>query len=123
MDPHLIVDRLIKNGSIAVTNPATAIGEDYPLALSRGIIDVVESRMHPGRYSMHLRKRDVAEAVRDVMEQHTIMPRVRIDSQVATKTGTFFSPASIRCQTDLPPALRQFQDSLAFELRTMRRSH
>ncbi len=58
-DPAVLINALIQRGQVG---PATAIGEDYPLPLARGIVGIAESRMYPGRYFMELRKNDVAEA-------------------------------------------------------------
>ena len=74
ISPYWIVNALLRDGAIGTQRPATAIGEDYPLAWSRGIINVVESRVYPGRYSMELLKRDVASAVRDVITTKKILP-------------------------------------------------
>src|SRR5260370_19588902 len=68
-----IVNALLRDGAIGTLRPATAIGEDYPLAWSRGIINVVESRVYPGRYSMELLKRDVVSAVKDVISTKKIL--------------------------------------------------
>jgi hypothetical protein len=71
---------------------------------------------------MQLRKVDVAEAVRDILEQNAILPRqqsVTLD-QLGT-TGEYFSPEVVRIEKQLPTELRRAADSLAFELRTHRK--
>jgi hypothetical protein len=118
-DPWVLVDRLISRGEVG---PATAIGEDYPLPLARGIVSIVESRLYAGRFHMQLRKVDVAEAVRDILEQNAILPRQQsvTQDQLGT-TGEYFSPEVVRIEKQLPTELRRAADSLAFELRTHRK--
>jgi hypothetical protein len=118
-DPWVLTDRLIRRGEVG---PATAIGEDYPLPLARGIVSVVESRIHPGRFHMQLRKTDVAEAVRDILEQSAILPdRPKVTTNQLGTTGEFFAPEMIRIQKQLPTEMKRAADALAFELRTYRR--
>lgn len=120
--PEWIVNALLRDGAIGVVKPATAIGEDYPLALSRGIVNIVESRIYPGRYSMELMKHDVAHAVSEVLEQHTILPTESIPTETEVeRAGQFISPGAVRVEIELPPALKDCQDELIFGLRTMRR--
>jgi len=121
-DPEWIVNALLRDGVIGAKKPATAIGEDYPLALSRGIVNVVESRIYPGRYSMELMKRDVAQAVSEVLEQHTMLPSESVPTEAEVeRAGQFISPGAVRVEIQLPPALKRYQDELIFGLRTMRR--
>ena len=121
-DPEWIVNALLRDGVIGARKPATAIGEDYPLALSRGIVNIVESRIYPGRYSMELMKRDVAQAVSEVLEQHTILPTENVPTEdEVERAGQFISPGAVRREIELPPALKAYQDELIFGLRTMRR--
>jgi hypothetical protein len=121
-NPSWIVNALLRDGAIGVEKPARAIGTDYPLALSRGIVNVVESRIYPGRYSMELMKRDVAEAVKDVFDQKAILPK---ESQPTPedldRAGKFTSPGAVRVETELPPKLKKCHEELIFGLRTMRR--
>jgi hypothetical protein len=119
--PLLIVNALLRNGAIGVQRPATAIGEDYPLALSRGIVNVVESKIYPGRYSMELLKVDVAEAVKEVLRQNTILPQESIPTQQdLDRAGQFLSPSAVRVETELPATLRRYHEEMIFNLRTMR---
>lgn len=91
-DPSWIVNALIRYGAIGTVTPATAIGTDYPLALSRGIVNIVESIIYPGRYSMELMKLDVAEAVRDVLDKNAILPKQEIPSaEDLERAGQFFT--------------------------------
>ena len=123
IDPVLIVNALIRNGAIGTVTPATAIGTDYPLALSRGIVNIVESRIYPGRYSMELMKNDVAEAVREVLEQKTILPtQDEPSANDLERAGQFFtSPGAVRVETELPDELKVCQEEIIFNLRTMRK--
>jgi hypothetical protein len=43
INPVWIVNKLLREGAVGTQVPATAIGYDYPLALSRGIVNIVES--------------------------------------------------------------------------------
>jgi hypothetical protein len=107
---------------IGTQRPATAIGEDYPLAWSRGIINVVESRIYPGRYSMELLKRDVAAAVRDVITTKKILPEPDVPTPEAIeRAGKFVSPGAVRVEKELPPSLKHYHDELVFGLRIMRK--
>ena len=74
ISPLVLVSSLIAKRSVG---PATAISEDYPLPLARGIVSITESQLNPGRFFMELRKTDVAESVRDVLEQNVILRRSR----------------------------------------------
>jgi hypothetical protein len=122
LQPAWIVNALLRDGAIGVVKPATAIGEDYPLALSRGIVNVVESPRYPGRYSMELLKRDVAETVGELLEQRTILPAGQTPSpEEVERAGKFISPGVIRVESELPSALKKYQDELVFGLRTMRK--
>ena len=122
-DPSWIVNALLRDGAIGTVTPATAIGTDYPLALSRGIVNIVESRIHPGRYSMELMKVDVAEAVRDVLDKNAILPTHESpSSKDLERAGQFFvSPDAVRVETGLPDELKACQEEIIFSLRTMRK--
>ena len=117
-----IINKLLREGAVGVQKPATAIGEDYPLALSRGIINVVESRIYPNRYSMELLKRDVVEAVSEVVEQSAFLPSGRVPTEEEVeRAGRFTSPGAVRVESKLPPKLRSIHDELVLGLRTMRK--
>jgi hypothetical protein len=122
-DPADIVNALINHGSVGSVKPATAIGEDYPLPLSRGIVNIVESPRYPGRYSMELLKYDVAIAVKEIFEQSTLLPTetvvTRSDLQ---RADSFTSPGAVRIEQSLPEALRKEQEEMIFSLRTSRRT-
>jgi hypothetical protein len=122
INPYLIVNALLRDGAIGTQKPATAIGEDYPLAWSRGIINVVESRLYPGRYSMELLKRDVATAVKDVISTRKILPTPNTPSACEIeRAGRFVSPGAVRVEKELPPELKRCHDELVFGLRIMKR--
>ena len=122
ISPFWIVNALLRDGAIGTQRPATAIGEDYPLAWSRGIINVVESRIYPGRYSMELLKRDVASAVRDVITTNKILPTPDVPSpEDIERAGRFVSPGAVRVEKELPPALKHYHDELIFGLRIMKK--
>lgn len=118
--PAVLVGALISRGEVG---PATAIGEDYPLPLARGIVNITESRMQPGRFFMELRKTDVAESVRDVLEQNVILPAGEMPTPeiLQSSGGTFQPPEHTRMRRQLPSELLEARDSLAFELRTYRK--
>jgi len=117
-----IVDALLREGAIATQRPATAIGEDYPLPWSRGIINVVESRVYPGRYSMELLKHDVVSAVRDVISSQVILPTPQTPTAAdIERAGRFVSPGAVRVEKELPPELKRCHDELVFGLRIMRK--
>jgi hypothetical protein len=117
-----IVNALLREGAIGIRTPATAIGEDYPLALSRGIVNVVESRIYPNRYSMELLKRDVVEAVGEVIEQSAILPSGRVPTEdEVERAGKFTSPGAVRVESKLPSKLQGIHDELVLGLRTMRK--
>jgi len=117
-NPWVLVDRLIRRGEVG---PATAIGEDYPLPLARGIVSIVESRLYAGRFHMQLRKTDVAEAVRDIIEQSAILPNRVVSGDQLGTTGEYFPPEVARIEKQLPTELKLAADALAFELRTHRK--
>jgi hypothetical protein len=121
IDPSVLVNALIQRGQVG---PATAIGEDYPLPLARGIVSIAESRLYPGRYFMELRKQDIAEAVRDILDQNIILPAGDVNTTEALeKPGAFRSPEEVRLRKHLPRELEIIRDSLAFDLRTLRKSN
>jgi hypothetical protein len=122
IDPWWIVNALVRDGAIAVQKPVQAIGQDYPLALSRGIINVVESPRYPGRFSMELVKTDVAEAVREVLVQNRFLPKEReISQEELERAGQFISPGAVRADLKLNKMMREHHDELVFGLRTLRR--
>jgi len=123
LSPYAIVNALLRDKSIGASKPATAIGEDYPLALSRGIVNIVESRTYPGRYSMELLKDDVASAVKDVIASSKILPVPTEPSadEIQRAGQRFISPGAVRAERELPSELKKHHDELVFQLRTMRR--
>jgi hypothetical protein len=120
ISPAVLIGALIKRGEVG---PATAIGEDYPLPLARGIVNITESRIQPGRFFMELRKTDVAESVRDVLEQNVILPAGETPApEILQRGGGIFQPPDhTRMKRQLPSELLEARDSLAFELRTYRK--
>ncbi|MGE0026760.1 MAG: hypothetical protein AB7O78_03120 [Thermoleophilia bacterium] len=62
-DPLVLVDALIRNGSVG---PASAIRTDYPLLESHGIVRV-EKVANSNRAFLHLVKEDVARDARDIL--------------------------------------------------------
>jgi hypothetical protein len=118
--PAVLVNALIERGEVG---PATAIGEDYPLPLARGIVNITQSRLQPGRFFMELRKIDVAESVRDVLEQNVILPAGEMPTPDIMQRGggVFQPPDHTRLKRQLPSELLEARDSLAFELRTYRK--
>ena len=119
-DPVLLVDRLISRGEVG---PATAIGSDYPLPLSRGIVSVVESRIYPGRFHMQLRKRDVARSVLDVLQQGTVLRSSRnANKGLLDTSGQFQAPETVRVARRLPSNLQKATEELAFQLRSYRKN-
>jgi len=122
IEPWWIVNALVRDGAIAVERPVRAIGQDYPLALSRGIINVVESPRHPGRFSMELIKTDVAKAVREVLQQDRFLPKEKeISAEELERAGHFISPSAVRADLKLDKVLRKHHDEIVFGLRTLRR--
>lgn len=117
--PAVLIGALIDRGEVG---PATAIGEDYPLPLVRGIVNIVQSRQYPSRYYMELRKRDVAEAVRDVLEQNVIVPQGDVPLESLERPSEFHSPEQLRAKRQLPKELIEARDQLVFTLRTHRRA-
>lgn len=120
ISPSVLINALINRGQVG---PATAIGEDYPLPLARGIVSITESRLQSGRFFMELRKTDVAESVRDVLEHDVILPAGETPApEIMQKGGGLFQPPDhTRMKRQLPDELLEARDSLAFELRTYRR--
>ena len=118
-DPAILIDRLITRGEVG---PATNIGSDYPLPLSRGIVSIVESRIKPGRFHMQLRKEDVAKSVLSILQQGTILGTGgESDETVFGTTGQYQSPETVRVSRKLPSRLQNATDELAFELRSYRK--
>ena len=120
-DPVVLMDRLISSGEIG---PATAIGSDYPLPLSRGIVSVVESRIHPGRFHMQLRKDDVAQAVLEILKQGTILAsHAEADEEPwGTSAQHYQAPETMRIAQRLPSTVQKQTDELAFALRSHRKN-
>jgi hypothetical protein len=122
INPSWIVNKLVAEGEIATAKPVTAIGQDYPLALSRGIVNIVESPRYPGRFSMELLKMDVAVAVKEVLDHQVILPVGGSPSQEdLDRAGQFISPSAVRASVDLNNVLRKHHDELVHGLRTTRR--
>ncbi|PZT52012.1 hypothetical protein [Paenibacillus silvae] len=120
-DPSVLINALLEKGTVG---PATAIGEDYPMPLARGIVSVVESRLQPGRYFMELKKEDVVQTVYEVLDTKGVLPTPINDTEVATKLkqqGNFISSEQVRIASPLPAQLEQERDSLVFCLRTHRK--
>jgi len=118
-DPQVLVRALLERDSIG---PATAIGEDYPLPLARGIVHLTESRLRPGRFYMELRKRDVATAVSNVLDGVPVTTSpTGTSTEVACPAGMYRSPEQVRVGHQLPASLQEARDALAFELRTLGR--
>lgn len=118
-DPALLVDRLVRRGEIG---PATNIGSDYPLPLSRGIVSIVESRISPGRFHMQLRKEDVGKSVLSILQQGTILESPGDPPEgILGPTGQYQSPETVRVSRKLPSKLQRATDELAFELRSYRK--
>jgi len=118
-DPVVLVDRLISRGEVG---PATAIGSDYPLPLSRGIVSIVESRINPGRYHMQLRKEDVAKSVLEILQQGTVLGTSgEPNGELLGTGGQYQSPETLRVARKLPSKLQKATEELAFELRSHRK--
>ena len=115
--PIVLVRALINRGQIG---EATAIGEDYPLPLARGIIGVTESRLKPGQFYMELRKRDVAEAVLDVLSDHVIVGPASQQILGRPDGEAFDAPEVLRAKRAVPTGLESMVEGIAFSLRTMR---
>jgi len=121
-NPVWIINALLRDGAIGVQKPATAIGEDYPLALSRGIVNIVESLRYPGRYSMELLKTDVASAVLEVLQQKAMLPKETIPTdEEVERAGQFMSPGAVRIEEEIPDSLKKYHEEMIFALRTSRR--
>lgn len=119
-DPIVLVDRLISRGEVG---PATAIGADYPLPLSRGIVSIVESIIHPGRYHMQLRKVDVAKSVLDILQQGTVLRNPGAPNEMFLQTsGQYKAPEALRVTRELPPDTKMATEELAFALRSHRKN-
>lgn len=119
-DPVVLVDRLVHRGEVG---PASAIGSDYPLPLSRGIVSIVESRLYPGRYHMQLRKEDVARSVLEILAQGTVVGKGHDSAEeLLSTTGQYQAPESLRIARKLPTKLQSVTDELAFELRSHRKN-
>ena len=71
---------------------------------------------------MELLKRDVAQAVQEVIKQNVILPTgsTPTDEDIE-RAGKFISPLAIRVEKELPPNLKKCHDELVFGLRSMRR--
>jgi hypothetical protein len=118
-DPAVLVDRLVRRGEVG---PATNIGSDYPLPLSRGIVSIVESRIRPGRFHMQLRKEDVGKSVLNILQQGTILESSGdVPEGLIGPTGQYQSPETVRVSRKLPSKLQRATDELAFELRSYRK--
>ena len=119
-EPAILVDRLIRRGEVG---PATAIGTDYPLPLSRGIVSIVESRINPGRFHMQLRKKEVAQSVLEILQQGTVL---RNHGETADElwgtSGQYQAPETLRITRRLPSRLQSGIDELAFKLRSHRKT-
>jgi hypothetical protein len=73
---------------------------------------------------MELLKHDVANAVKDVLEQHALLPKETVPTdEDVERAGQFMSPTAVRIETELPESLRKDHEELIFALRTTRRRH
>jgi hypothetical protein len=71
---------------------------------------------------MELLKRDVAEAVSEVMQQRAFLPSGHVPSEEeVAKAGHFTSPGAVRVEKKLPDKLQGYHDELVMGLRTMRK--
>jgi hypothetical protein len=69
-----------------------------------------------------LLKRDVVEAVGEVIEQSAILSSERVPSEAEVeRAGKFTSPGVVRVESKLPPKLQNIHDELVLGLRTMRK--
>lgn len=118
-DISILLDRLINRGYVG---SATAIGEDYPLPMTQGIVSVVPDPQKPGQYYLNLEKEDVAEAVRDVLsENHSIVPDSTVPyAKALEKVAAYESPDAVRVRTRVSPGLLASQEALMFQLRSQR---
>jgi hypothetical protein len=64
-NPIVLVEALLRDREIG---PATAIGRDYPLLETHGIVQTRESKFHSGRYHMQLVKDDVVQRALKVLK-------------------------------------------------------
>lgn len=65
MSPAVLVDALIRR---EVVGPCTAIGQDYALLETEGIIKTIPADNKPGQFFMQLRRKEPAQIVRDMIE-------------------------------------------------------
>ena len=119
IDPGALVGRLISRGEVG---SASAIGSDYPLPLSRGIVSIVESRINPGQFHMQLRKEDVAQSVLEILEQGTVLESHGEAADEPWGTSSQYqAPETVRVARRLPSELQELNDELAFALRSHRK--
>jgi hypothetical protein len=114
-DPLVLVDALINRGTVG---PATAIGRDYPLLESAGIVRAREAR--GGQYYLDLVKRDVAEDSRTLLAraleggggQHSAG-----SLNALWLPGSFQGPERDRSQLQVTAAQAEVFDSALLNLR------
>jgi hypothetical protein len=95
-DPIVLVEALLRNKEIG---PATAIGRDYPLLETHGIIQTRPSRMHSSRYYMQLVKDDVVKRGLQVLKygsEGAIASGFKQNPSGLYVPGRFFSPEQDR---------------------------
>ena len=67
-------------------------------------------------------KRDVAEAVGEVLKQKAFLPSGHVATEdEVERAGRFTSPGAVRVEKKLPEKLKGFHDELVLGLRTMRK--
>jgi len=119
MDQVALLSALINRGTVG---PATAIGQDYPLVVARGIINVIEDPNYPGRFNMELRKPEVARSVLEVVKGRSKQnPKMPVEVAGLSMSESYLSPEAGRQRIELPSRFRDEKQAIVFGLLTIRR--
>lgn len=111
-DPFVLLRALVRRG---VIGPATNIGTDHMLIVRRGIVDIVENPALPGRYSMELRKAEIAEPVLQMLsgEGGTVLDTFP-DDVPGEPDQPYQAPETVRAVA-LKAELLEMRDAIIFE--------
>lgn len=121
IDPYVLVDSLIKNNEVG---PCTAIGEDYVVLETAGVIETSLATNKPGeQYYMSLRRREPASIVRDLLIKGFRIDRGGRNADAEIAFPTSFNPPEIYralAGEKLNQATQEARRQLILELRTAR---
>ena len=106
----LLLSKLIEGGTVG---PATAIGEDYRVLETKGVIRVMKAR--PYGYTMKLQKKDIGEMALKVLTTGEAASNNAVERPLPGRMTGYSGPERTRTefrQKQTPPSKRMTQDVL-----------